>query len=57
MFRIRFALYDYVGIIGKKGGEGFICFSLLLHINRCSKILLPPASSASSDAVHRSDSR
>lgn len=27
MFRIRFALYDYVvGIIGKKGGKGFAAF-------------------------------
>ena len=42
---------------GKERRERLHCFSLLSHINRCSKTLLPPASSASSGAVHRSDSR
>lgn len=44
-------------IIGNERREWLHCFSLLSHINRCSKILLPPASSASSDAACMSDSR
>lgn len=57
LYEIRQEMAQRIMIIGNERRGRLRCFSLLLHINRCSKILLPPASSASSDAVHKSDSR
>ena len=57
LYEIRQEMAQRIMIIGNERRGRLHCFSLLSHINRRSKILLPPASSASSDAVHRSDSR